>query len=84
MLHKEFNNGLRAYLIHQAVQPMGSTAIYRLEKWRDKGICGIDAALKERQTDPVQAEFNAAISLRAGEWSVAGAVFTFDQKEART
>jgi transposase len=22
--------------------------IYRLEKWRDKGICGIDAALKER------------------------------------
>jgi hypothetical protein len=26
MLHKEFNNGLRAYPIHQAVQTMGSTA----------------------------------------------------------
>jgi hypothetical protein len=26
MLHKEFNNGLRAYPIHQAVQAMGSTA----------------------------------------------------------
>ena len=27
MLHKEFNNGLRAYPIHQAVQTMGSTAL---------------------------------------------------------
>jgi hypothetical protein len=26
MLHEEFNNGLRAYPIHQAVQAMGSTA----------------------------------------------------------
>jgi len=26
MLHKEFNNGLRAYPIHQAVRTMGSTA----------------------------------------------------------
>ena len=30
MLHKEFNNGLRAYPIHQAVQAMGSTAIFHL------------------------------------------------------
>jgi hypothetical protein len=29
MLHKEFNNGLRAYPIHQAVQAMGSTAFTR-------------------------------------------------------
>jgi len=29
MLHKEFNNGLRAYPIHQAVQAMGSTALCR-------------------------------------------------------
>ena len=56
--------------------------IYRLEKWRDKGLSGIDAALKEREGDPVQAELGAAISLRAGEWSVAGAVFTTD-REAR-
>jgi len=29
MLHKEFNNGLRAYPIHQAVQAMGSTALFQ-------------------------------------------------------
>jgi len=40
--------------------------IYRLEKWRDKGLCGIDAALKERETDPVQAELSAAMR-RIGE-----------------
>jgi hypothetical protein len=28
MLHKEFNNGLRAYSIHKAVQTMESTALY--------------------------------------------------------
>ena len=27
MLHKEFNNGLRAYPTHQAVQTIGSTAL---------------------------------------------------------
>jgi transposase len=27
--------------------------IYRLEKWRDKGLAGIDAGLKERVGDPV-------------------------------
>jgi transposase len=35
--------------------------IYRLEKWRDKGLSGIDAALKERRGDPVQAELGAAM-----------------------
>jgi transposase len=35
--------------------------IYRLEKWRDKGLSGIDAALNERQGDPVQAELGAAM-----------------------
>jgi len=29
MLHKEFNNGLRAYPIHQAVQTIGSTAVLK-------------------------------------------------------
>ena len=33
MLHKEFNNGLRAYPIHQAVQPMGSTALIMTGPW---------------------------------------------------
>jgi hypothetical protein len=40
--------------------------IYRLEKWRDKGLSGIDAALKEREGDPVQAELSAAMR-RIGE-----------------
>ena len=40
--------------------------IYRLEKWRDKGLSGIDAALKERETDPIQAELGAAMR-RIGE-----------------
>jgi len=40
--------------------------IYRLEKWRDKGLSGIDAALKEREGDPVQAELGAAMR-RIGE-----------------
>ena len=40
--------------------------IYRLEKWRDKGLSGIDAALKERETDPVQAKLSAAMR-RIGE-----------------
>lgn len=40
--------------------------IYQLEKWRDKGLSGIDAALKEREGDSVQAELGAAIR-RIGE-----------------
>ena len=35
--------------------------IYRLEKRRDKGLSGIDAALREREMDPVQAELSAAM-----------------------
>ena len=40
--------------------------IYRLEKWRDKGLSGIDAGLKEREGDPVQAGLDAAMK-RVGE-----------------
>lgn len=40
--------------------------IYRLEKWREKAFSGIDAALKERESDPVQAELSAAMR-RIGE-----------------
>ena len=40
--------------------------IYRLEKWRDKGLSGIDAGLKEREGDPVQAGLDAAMK-RIGE-----------------
>ena len=40
--------------------------IYRLEQWRDKGLSGIDAALKQRESDPVMAELGAAMK-RIGE-----------------
>lgn len=40
--------------------------IFRLEAWREQALAGIDAALKERQGDPVQAELNTAMK-RIGE-----------------
>ncbi len=40
--------------------------IFRLEQWREKAIGGIDAALKARQGDPVQAELDSAMK-RIGE-----------------
>jgi transposase-like protein len=40
--------------------------IYRLEKWREKGLSGLDAGLKEREGDPAQAELDAAMK-RIGE-----------------
>jgi hypothetical protein len=40
--------------------------IYRLKKWREKALSGIDSALKERENDPVQAELSAAMR-RIGE-----------------
>lgn len=40
--------------------------IYRLEKWRDKALSGIDGALKEREGDPIQGELDAAMK-RIGE-----------------
>ena len=33
--------------------------IFRLEQWREKAIGGIDASLKQRKGDPVQAELDA-------------------------
>ena len=43
-----------------------SVEIYRLEQWRERALSGIDAALKERQGDPVQAELSQAMR-RIGE-----------------
>ena len=40
--------------------------IFRLEAWREKALAGIDAALKERQGDLVQAELDTAMK-RIGE-----------------
>ena len=40
--------------------------IFRLEQWREKAIGGIDASLKQRKGDPVQAEPDSAMK-RIGE-----------------
>jgi transposase len=50
----------------EAVSRELGVEIYRLEKWRDKGLSGIDAGLKEREGDPVQAGLDAAMK-RIGE-----------------
>ena len=36
--------------------------IFRLEQWREKAIGGIDASLKQRKGDPVQAELDSAMN----------------------
>jgi len=44
--------------------------IYRLEKWRERALAGIDASLRERDAnDPVVAERDAALR-RVGELSM--------------
>jgi hypothetical protein len=40
--------------------------IFRLERWREKAIAGIDASLKQRKGDPVKAELDTAMK-RIGE-----------------
>jgi hypothetical protein len=32
-----------------------SVPIYRLEEWRDRALAGMDAGLKERENDPLEA-----------------------------
>ena len=54
MLHKEFNNGLRAYPIHQAVQAMGSTASSPTHTIQEHFLTnGIDCILFERVFDRI-------------------------------
>jgi transposase-like protein len=40
--------------------------LYRLEQWRDRALLGIDASLRERGSDPVEAELDQA-KKRIGE-----------------
>jgi len=40
--------------------------VYRLEKWREEALAGMDASLKRRREDPVQAELDKAMK-RIGE-----------------
>ena len=43
-----------------------SVPIYKLEKWRDRALAGIDSGLKERENDPVMAQLDDA-NRRIGE-----------------
>src|SRR5450756_1372189 len=40
--------------------------VYRLERWKDKALAGLDAGLKEREGDPLQSQLDAAMR-RIGE-----------------
>jgi transposase len=37
-----------------------SVPIYKLERWRDRALAGIDAGLKERENDPVERQLDEA------------------------
>lgn len=43
--------------------------VYRLEKWRDRALAGMDAGLKERDGDPVADQLDSAMR-RIGELSM--------------
>ena len=40
--------------------------LYKLERWRDRALAGIDAGLKERENDPVEKQLDGA-NRRIGE-----------------
>jgi transposase len=43
-----------------------SVPIYKLERWRDRALAGIDAGLKERESDPLERQLDEA-NRRIGE-----------------
>jgi hypothetical protein len=43
--------------------------VYRLERWKEKALAGLDAGLKEREGDPLQNQLDAALR-RIGELSM--------------
>ena len=43
--------------------------IYRLERWRERALAGLDAGLKEREHDPLEAKLDEA-NRRIGELSM--------------
>ena len=49
-----------------AVSREVSVPIYKLERWRDRALAGIDAGLKERENDPVERQLDDA-NRRIGE-----------------
>ena len=49
-----------------AVSREVSVPIYKLERWRDRALAGIDAGLTEREIDPVEKQLDEA-NRRIGE-----------------
>lgn len=49
-----------------AISRAVSVPIYKLEHWRDRALAGIDAGLKERESDPVERQL-AEANRRIGE-----------------
>ncbi len=49
-----------------AVSREVSVPIYKLERWRDRALAGIDSGLKERESDPVERQLDEA-KRRIGE-----------------
>jgi len=43
--------------------------VYRLERWKEKALAGLDAGLREREDDPLQSQLDAALR-RIGELSM--------------
>jgi hypothetical protein len=50
----------------EAISREVSVPIYKLERWRDRALAGIDAGLKERVNDPVERQLDEA-NRRIGE-----------------
>lgn len=53
----------------EAVSREVGVEVYRLQKWRDKALAALDAGLKERDGDPLQAELDSALK-RVGKLTV--------------
>lgn len=56
---------LRGELVDALSREVG-VPIYKLERWRDRALAGIDAGRKERESDPVERQLDAA-NRRIGE-----------------
>lgn len=53
----------------EALSRQFAVEVYRLERWREQALSGMDLALKERSGDPLQGELDQAMR-RIGELSM--------------
>ena len=51
-----------------AVSREVSVPIYKLERWRDRALAGIDAGLKERENNPVERQLDEAGVSASWSW----------------